>query len=67
MKLAPTMIVARIMFYFGVLALVASAMSLSFPDWQKFGLTGGLLLKLTDTFMLISIALMVGGIAEKRS
>ncbi len=67
MKLAPSTILARLMFYLGLLALVAAALTLSFPDWQRYGITGASLLKLTDTFMIISIAMMVAGLADKKA
>jgi len=66
MKLVPTMIVARIAFYFGMLALGGSVLTISFPDWARYGITAGSLLKLTDTFLLMSIAMILAAGQERR-
>ena len=66
MKIAPTMIVARIAFYLAMLALVGSVLTISFADWGRFGVTGAGLLKLTDTFLLMSIAMILAASQERR-
>ena len=66
MKLTPTTIVARLAFYLGILSLGSSALTLSFPDWQRYGITAAALLKLADTFLLVSIAMILAAGQEKK-
>lgn len=64
MKLSPTTLMARLAFYLGLMTIGAAALSFGFPDWQRLGITGGGLLKLTDTFLLVSIAMILAANQE---
>lgn len=66
MKLTPTTVMARIAFYLAMLTLAAAALSFGFPDWQRIGITGGGLLKLTDTLLLVAIAMILAAGQERR-
>jgi len=66
MKLTPTTLMARIAFYLALITLATSALSFGFPDWQRLGITAGGLLKLTDTFLLVSIAMILASSHDRR-
>ena len=66
MKLTPTTLMARLAFYLALATLGASALSFGFPDWQRLGITGSSLLKLTDTFLLVSIAMILAASQDRR-
>jgi hypothetical protein len=59
-----TKIAARIMFYFGVIGLALSALSVNIPDWKLVGATPLGFLKASDTCFLMCIAIMVAHLVD---
>lgn len=59
-----TKIAARVMFYFGVLGLALSALSVNIPDWKLVGATPLGFLKASDTCFLMCIAIMLAHLVD---
>jgi hypothetical protein len=62
-----TKIAARVMFYFGVLGLALSALSVNIPDWKLVGATPLGFLKASDTCFLMCIAIMLAHLVDATS
>jgi hypothetical protein len=62
-----TKIAARVMFYFGVLGLALSALSVNIPDWKLVGATPLGFLKASDTCFLMCIAIMLAHLVDASS
>jgi hypothetical protein len=63
-NLLQTKIAARVMFYFGVLGLALSALSVNIPDWKLVGATPLGFLKASDTCFLMCIAIMLAHLVD---
>ncbi len=67
MKFTPTTLVARLAFYLAIMALGSSALTVSFPDWQRIGITADRLLQVANTLLLVSIAMILAAGQDERS
>jgi hypothetical protein len=63
-NLLQTKIAARVMFYFGVIGLGLSALSVNIPDWKLVGATPLGFLKASDTCFLMCIAIMLAHLVD---
>jgi len=59
-----TKIAARVMFYFGVIGLALSALSVNIPDWKLVGATPLGFLKASDTCFLMAITIMLAHLVD---
>jgi hypothetical protein len=66
-NLLQTKIAARVMFYFGVIGLALSALSVNIPDWKLVGATPLGFLKASDTCFLMCIAIMLAHLVDASS
>jgi hypothetical protein len=63
-NLLQTKIAARVMFYFGVIGLALSALSVNIPDWKLVGATPLGFLKAADTCFLMCIAILLAHLVD---
>jgi hypothetical protein len=63
-NLLQTKIAARVMFYFGVVGLALSALSVNIPDWKLVGATPLGFLKASDTCFLMCIAILLAHLVD---